>query len=507
MLMQLTRTISAALIAGAAILVGGAEPQSRPLSLDDCIQLALQHNLDIQITRRTPEIARLSLSGAYGGYDPSFSAGYRHSFSSRPGGLDEFNRVIPSSESDTDNFNLGLGGVLPTGLSYSLSGDFSDTLATRPLFDAQGNPIGTLSFGDASSFAGISLRQPLLRNFWTDGNRLNIAIAKSNLKFSELVLRQQIMATVTQVEESYYRLIAARDAVKVQEMALELAERLLSENRKRVEVGVLAPLDEREAESQVEASKAALLGARNTVSVRQNALKNLITDMITDWQDVGIEPSETLSATPQTFSRQDSWEKGLTLRPDLLQSKVDLERRNITLRYNKNQMFPQLDLVGSYGRIGNSTEFSGALGGIVDGSGPQHSYGAQLTIPLSNRAARQRYRVSKEEIEQALLRLKQLEQNIMVEIDDAISGARTSLEQVVSTRASVEFAEQALRAEQKKLENGKSTSFQVLRLQRDLTLRQYEYLSSLTTYNIALAQLAFSEGTALERHAITLEVR
>jgi outer membrane protein TolC len=195
------------------------------------------------------------------------------------------------------------------------------------------------------------------------------------------------------------------------------------------------------------------------------------------------------------------------MRPDLEQARIELEKSNVSLRYTKNQLFPQLDVVGSYGQSGAGTTFGDSIGGVADSEGSRYGYGLELSIPLSNRAARQRHRIAKEQIEQQVLRLKQLEQSILVEIDNAIAQARTSLQQVESSRAAVDFAEQALAAEVKRLESGKSTSFQVLTLQRTLTLRRYEYLSALTGYNVSLARLALSEGSTLERNNISVEVR
>ncbi len=75
-----------------------------------------------------------------------------------------------------------------------------------------------------------------------------------------------------------------------------------------------------------------------------------------------------------------------------------------------------------------------------------------------------------------------------------------------ASKAAVEYAQQALDAERKKYENGKSTAFEVLRLQRDLTARRSEYIRAVTDYNAALARLAQAEGSTLQRHGITLKV-
>ncbi|MEK7684077.1 MAG: TolC family protein, partial [Verrucomicrobiota bacterium] len=283
--------------------------------------------------------------------------------------------------------------------------------------------------------------------------------------------------------------------------------RLLAENRKRVEVGAMAPLDEKQAESQVAASKAALLITQRALSERENALKNLLTDDYVQWHEITLLPAESLMAVPAIFDLQESWKKGLSLRPDLLQTRLDLDRTDINLRLDRNQLFPQLDVIGRYGFAGQGSEFSRTFGKIGEGSNPFYLYGAELSIPLGNRAARQSYNISKAQKEQAKLLLKKKEQDILVEIDNAVKVAQTNLERVEATRQARLYAEAALEAEQKKLENGKSTSFFVLQLQRDLTARRSDEIRSLADYNNALAQLALVEGSVLERNRLSLDFK
>lgn len=479
--------------------------ETRSLSLADCLQIALEHNLDVKIDRYGPEIARYNLTVAYATYDPVFDITGMHNYTQQPGGIDAQNRPFPGTSTHRDSFNAGLAGVLPTGLSYDLSGDVGDTSGENPQLANPLNPSGY--FENTSGNVSIRMRQPLLKNFWIDSPRLNIRVGKKQVEISELTLQQRVMNTVASIEVAYYELISAQESVKVQQQALTLAERLLLENKKRVEVGAMAPLDEKDAERQVATSRANLISVQNLLSTRQNALKSLLSDDYSEWHSVKIQPAETLSALPQTFDVQDSWQKGLTKRPEVLQAKVDLERKGLVLKFQRNQLYPQLDVIGSYGRAGSKSDYTGFFKDLWEDAGPFWSVGGVLQVPLGNRVARSNYRASQAEQEQLVLRLKKLEQSVMVQIDDAVKQAQSSLERVDATRSAREFAEKALEAEQKKLENGKSTSYFVLRLQNDLTLAQFNEISALADYNRALAQLSLSEGTSLERHRLTLDVR
>jgi outer membrane protein TolC len=483
------------LAAGLATTLSAAAREPMEVTLDDCIQMALQNNLDIRLTRLLPKRLRFNLNTATGDYDPSFQSRFDIRHGNQPGGVDEQGRPFPGSSTDSLSGSVGFGGLLPTGLQYSLTSSLND----EDLITA-GFP-----FSNARAFTGFQLTQPLMRNFWIDGTRLNIALTRNGLHRSRLSLQQQLITTITQVELAYLDLIAARETVKVQEKAVQLAEQLWAENQKRVAVGVMAPLDEKQAESQLAASRASLLNARNNLQLRQNALKRLLDDNFIAWMDTEIRPGERLAAIPQTFSLQDSWSKGMILRPDLQQATSTLEDQNINLKYAKNQVFPQLDLVGSYGLTGNAFEASGALDRLQEAKGDSYNIGVVFRVPITNRAARNRRRAAQVSVEEALLNLKQLEQQIMVQIHDAVSTARSSYEQVDATQASVDYAQQALDAEQKKLANGKSTSFQVLQLQRDLTASESRNIDAITQYNAALARLAQAEGSTLERHKVTFD--
>ena len=535
--MRTLRTTMAGLcVAAVAASAQTTDSITNSLALEECIQTALQHNFDVQIKRYNPQFARYTLNTFYADYDPLFSFSGEHDYNKSPGGVDAQGRSFSGTESETDRLSTRLHGLLPWGLTWDLSGSLpnrvdtqtkSVEIKTAPLtfftntvysFTNQQQAISTVitnydtasvrtPFENTSGNVGVQLRQPVLKNFWIDSTRYNIAIKKRDLRISELELRFQIITTVTAVEDAYYNLIFADENVKVQTAARDLAKRLLEENKTKVRIGALAPLDEKQAESQVATSEADLLAALGTRDTQQRVLKNLLSDDYSKWEDVVVKPIETLQAVPQAFNKQDSWQKGLNMRPDLHQAKLSLEKQGYVVRFQRNQLFPQLDLFGTYGFNGSSAEYSGALDQFRRGNSPFYSAGAELSIPLGNTGARNNYKLAKATKEQLALQLKQLEQTVLVQIENAIAVAMTSFERAKATKNATEFAEAALDAEQKKLQNGKSTSFQVLSLQRDLTARRTDEIRALADYNIALSQLALNEGTTLERRKITLEVK
>ncbi len=483
----------AAVLAGFAQTNAVAAATARPLSLQDCIQQALQHNLDVQIERYNPQISLYNLNAAYGGYDPTLNISGQHDYSKTGA------EGIAPSVSDQNSFKSDIGGSTPWGMTYDLSGNVSEQYGFSSPPPAQ--------FDNSGGSIGLNVTQPLLKNFWMDNTRLTIRVAKNRLQYSEQGLRSQIITSVTAVENAYYELIYALDNVMVQQEALDLAQTQLDQDRQRVQIGTLAQLSVQSDESQVASSRANLIAAQSTLETDQNTLKNLITDNYAQWHATDIQPTATLNAPLQLFDLQDSWSKGMTERPDLLQSRLNVEQQGIQLKFYQNQLFPELDLIGTYGYNGASREFSGTFDQYGEGDRPFYTYGAQLSVPLSNTGPRNQYKSSKAALQQVVLQLKQLEQNIMVQIDNAVKLAQSDYQSVDATRQARTYAEAALDAEQKTYAVGKATTFEVLQYQSALTAARGQEIRALANYEEALANLAAQEGSTLERNGIEVKAK
>lgn len=532
---RIMRILLALSLGSAAALAQTNTLETRKLSLEDCFELAIHHNFDVQIQRYYPEIYRYALGADYGAYDPQLSISVEHDYNQSAGGVDPQGRPFVGTETEINSYTAGVGGLLPWGTTYSIGASLSDTAGSRPinvngptiigfntnqiLLNSLTNQVNLITpifnslaeranFEDFSGRLGlVQLRQPLLKNFWFDATRLQIQLDRTQLRSSEVDLRNQVITTVTAVENAYYDLIYDQENIAVQKKAVELAERLVAENKKRVEVGALAPLDEKQAESQAAANRADLLAALGTEETQQRKLRSLLSDDYSKWEHVAIQPDRVLVAVPQKFDLQESWRKGLEERPDIMKARLALERQGYQLRYAKNQLYPELDLIGTAGLNASAPTFTGYMGQFGGLENPFYSVGGQFSMPLSRTKERNNYKLAKASKEQTELQLKQLVQTALIAIEDAIAVANTALQRVDATREARIYAEAALDAEQKKLESGKSTSFQVLQLQRDLTTARSVEIRALADYNIALAQIAQAEGTTLERRHVSISVR
>ncbi len=492
----------------------------RSLSLDESIRMALEHNLRIQIRRFDPNISRYQYEASRGIYDPAFTFEYRHANESRAG---SFNPATGTSEtgstSEQDRMAPGLTGVLPTGLQYNFSGRFTHNSGSQP----EGQ------FDSYLADAAVQLDQPLLKNFWIDAARTTIRINKFNWEISELALEEEIRAVTRDVQLAYYEVLFSIEDVKVQEKALELANKLASDNNEKVKAGKLAPLDAKQAEAQAATSLSDLIQAQRRVLAAENLLKNLITDDYQSWHKSGIEPTEKLIAVPERLDITESWSSALNNRPDWKQLNLEAEKLKLNKKFRWNQRLPELGVFGGYGRSGvdnsrfgystnlgvtppiitgpHEGRFGTAIDDIYNGVNPRWNVGFGLRVPLSNYEERNRFRSAEEQLKQVEVQLNKLRQDIIVDVDNAMDSARASYERVGATHQARLYAELALDGGQKRLDAGVITSFEVLSLQKDLTTARTTEARALADYNESLTALFYRDGTVLERNKISVKFR
>ncbi|MGZ4964804.1 MAG: TolC family protein, partial [Limisphaerales bacterium] len=263
------------------------------LSLQQVVEMSVEHNLDVQISRYQPLIDEFTLSQDYAVYEPAFNSSVQRAWQTNAGSVSPTGIINVGQRSDDSTAQANIGsasggpGVTPWGMRYQLSTSVDKTTFFRTNFADQ-----------AKSQAQINLTQPLLRNAWIDSYRRDILIGKKTIKYDELGFRLQALNIVAQTEQAYYELIYDFENVKVQQAAVELAAQQAQEDRKRVEVGAMAPLDEKQTESQLASSRAALFQAQQTLGTQQNTLKGLITDKYREIYNVTIVPAEKLVAVP-----------------------------------------------------------------------------------------------------------------------------------------------------------------------------------------------------------------
>jgi outer membrane protein len=375
--------------------------------------------------------------------------------------------------------------------------------------NAFGQPILVKSVSDTwDASAGITVSQPLLRNFWIDPTRLQMKLARRDVQIADLTFERTVMDIINQVEKAYYVLIAERELVRVDEADVAVKRQLYDENKRRVEVGTMRPLDEQLARSELALSEINLTVERNKTVDAENVLKGLIHDDFINQLNVPLIPSDKLLPVPPPVGPLfEEFKEAVEKRPDLQSERFNLEKKQIQLKFAVNQLFPQLDVFGTLNFNGLDPHLSGALGDIRNRDFEQDIIGLRLDIPFTFWKERKEKKKAEVEKEQQIWTLKQLEETILQEVDVEVRLLRTTWNTLPMRREQIAYQQAALEAQRRMLEVGKSTSYEVLRIASDLAAAQANEVGTLRDYNQALSELAFRKGTTLERWRIDRPAR
>jgi outer membrane protein TolC len=473
-----------------------AQRATMSLTLREAVEMAVRRNLDVSIERFGPRLADAALRGERAVFEPSLGLAGKFTANSSPlnAARSAASLGLRSIRSEEIQTSYSLGGTIPTGLQYQFESSNTGAGNTFNQFDTE-----------YSSFAGVTVTQPLLKGGWLDANLTGIRVARKSRQVAQENLALRLMTTVTTVQKAYYDLVFTIEDLKVRRESLALAEELLNENKIRLRAGVMSPLDVTEAEAAVAARKEEVLVGERSVHSQENVLKNLISDNVAELLGVTLVPVDAPSVAEVPSDVSESLRTAMRNRPDYVQARLEVERRDLLLRFARNQRLPRVDLQAGYGLNGLNGDYFPAYDEAFSFDNRQWSAGLVITVPLGNQRARADHQTAKLELERAHVSLKRVEQTIVVDVDNAVSQARTNFKRIETARAGRKLAEEKLAAEKKKLDAGTSTSFFVLQFQQDLAQARATELRAILDYNKSLADLYNAEATVLEHHNIEVK--
>lgn len=483
------------------------------LTLDDAIMRTLKNNYGVAIQLLNPEIASLSVSKAKEKFLPTLGFGYnkRKNESASYSWLEAAER----SKSNYNDYDAQISQLIPTGGTVDVSLINYKNFSTSKFQTVNPRYGSTLRF---------DFRQPLLRDFGTKMTRRDIIISQNNLEISDNDLEKTMIEFIYAVEEAYWNLAYSIENLKVRQQALTLAQDLLAKNQRAVEVGTLAPIEILSAQAEVATRQADIISAEVQVKNNEDRLRTII-NLPEDEMKLAL-PIKPLDM-PRFETREVNLEEALLAamqnRPELRSLKIDLRNQDLNVSYAKNQLLPRLNLTASYWSPGISGDrviyadpFSdeiidtipgGPSGALKDAFGFRYnnwSVGLTLDIPLNTVFSRAAYAQAQLNMEQAMLRLKNQEQLIYLEIRNAVRAVQADYQKVQAYRVARELAEKKLQAEEEKLRVGLSTNFIVLTYQRDLSNARISELRAIVDYNISLANMEKAMGTSLKTKNISI---
>ena len=553
------------------------------LSLSDAIALAIENNLDIAYARYGPRIADTDIlrtksgqqlrgvqtqistlstgqsaaggGGGAGGGDVTGITGRAGGVGGGAQGVGDastfFGSAVPSLEPtltggidwghfsnpqtssfvsgtntfvfETSNSNIGIQKGFLTGTNVSLDwrNTLNDTNSLRANFDPS-----------LRSNVTLRISQSLLQGFGRSVNSRNIRIAKNNREVSDLAFEAQVIATVTQVQNLYWDLVSFRAEVRSREEDLRLAQKLYEDNKRRVEIGVLAPIEIVRAEAEVASREQDLTLAVTRVQLQETTIKNAVSKnglASPSILDVEIVPTDRIEVPDREEIQplQDLMGLALQSRPELTQSRIQLKNQDISLKGVRNAMLPQISIFADLtnnalaGRLNEdfvgfpgienvvSDFFVGGLGTslsqVLRRNFPDYQIGVRVSFPLKNRRAQADMTATLLERRRADIQLRQQENSIRAEVRDAVIGVQQSRARFTAAEKTRILQERTLDAEQKKFKLGASTIFFVVEAQRDLALARSAEIAAQNNYIKSKVALDRATGKTLGVNNIAID--
>lgn len=475
------------------------------LSLEDAIRLALHNNLSIERERLGPQIAQTMVERARAVFDPRVgldaNTGKTVVLPERivttiipdpaPGTPATITNILRSSSRDSE-VTPHVSQQVQTGGSYELR--FINT--REDISPSRTGTSGVIVNPRFESILELAFVHPLLKDFGIAVNTAPIRQAEKSVQIAEQQVLQTILDTIFAVQQNYWELIFRMQNLVTQRASQKLAEDFLAENKIRVELGTLAPIELVQAETRVKERQRDVIEAQAAVREADDLLKEVlnIPERLGTWT-VRLQPTDVPAFAPlEAISLEEKVTFALQQRPDFTRSQLDIAIREIGRDVARHQLLPRLDVVGAGSVSGFGDSPDESVGNIIDGEGYRWSVGVQFEYPLGNRLARSDYDRQRLEVRQALIDQRRLVNAIVREVRQAVRDIQTAIQRVEVARATVVLAQTQLEAEQEKFRLGLSTSFNVLEFQEQLTRARSEEIRALSDYNIGLARLDLRTG-------------
>jgi len=452
---------------------------SRPLSLSECTQIALEKNLPLAVARMQRKVSSEGVSAQYGDWLPELNLS-----STRTTGVVKTQmadtlgiKFLEAVEENVNRLDAGITQRLPFGggvtVGYSWSKSSQDRL---------------------SGFGGnISVVQPLLRNFGWNAATAGVNSAKIGERAEEEALRAQTLSLMFEVESAYYAVIQAQHVIAVNERAIERDESLLEFSQAKVEAKLATRRDVLSAEIVLEQDRGRLLTAQTAYRASIDALADVmglrvpttITIVDTDLDEITIAISE------------DEWiAQAMSENPAIRSARFDFEQVQLDLKLSKNARLPQLDLEFRYDENRNSVGDAG--GSFIRPVERAWQGTVTASMPIFNSRPRAEARSADLRYEQARRVLLEAERQVGLLVREAIRDLQKSSDRIAVLKKTIEGAKDKVEFANVNFQLGRADNFDITDAQADLIEGELDYTDELVSYYVARARLEQLLGGSIQ---------
>lgn len=481
-----------------------AAPLTNTLSMAQFLKLVLERNESVQLRVLELEITQRRFNAEQGVFEPDFFIAASREENKRENTAEQRRSLRLNVFEEKNNvYRSGLEGLVPSGAKIRLGYTMRDL--NNNIQDPR-SAIGTIAtnrgkIDEFQSFAGLSITQPILKNFGLNATLANVRLAAiaSDIAYQEY--RRQLMETIATAEAAYWNLFMAQEQVRFFRESTALAESIVRDNRVRAETGKGSDLEVLEAE-------AGLALRRTKLAEAEQKRYEAEMHVLTLYSGSGLSPHPTVVAVDRPAIESalpaflESAEEAFDLNPDYQAQQKKIKQEDIRLAYARNQRLPQLDLSASYGLNGLG-ETPGASHDDLQRRGfPSFSVGFELHVPLAGDIkARNELAAAKLRKEQALLSLKQVETQIINAVQAAVQKIRSARDAVENNQKVVAFHENLLKTDLERLEVGRVESRKVLEVEAALFESRNAAMDAMVQYERARLELQLVQGAILKsRH-------
>jgi len=455
------------------------------LTLSEAIKMAAEKNLDVRAEYYNPAQFEADINRNRSIYDPLLSLNTTYADTTSPAFSSAGNISGRSFDANASLSQLFWTGATASAVFMNNYTKTGDNLAVEPHY--------------WQSQLGVTLSQPLLKNFGREATDVNITISRLSKYASIEHLHTRLINTVAQVRTEYYNLYSLREQLEVRKVSLALSRKILSETRARVDAGVLPAMEILNAEFGVVSREKDVIDAEKALNDQLDLLRLLL--QIEGRNDIAVAdlPRREL----YQVSEDEVTRRALN-RPDIKELRRTLEINELQTRVYGNNIKPDLKLLGTAGVSALDRTYPRDVEKIGTFDTPYWSVGLTFTYPFGNRAAENDYRKSRLKTEQTALQIKSLEEGATKDVKTAIRGISTGYKQIeVADRGRV-YAEERLKAFIRKNEVGLATTKDVLDVENDLATAKNNQITALVSYNNSITQLWQVTGEILEREGIQI---
>ena len=397
--------------------------------------------------------------------------------------------------------NVGLDAGFSPGTQFGLTYNnaLQNTNSTTYLF----NP-------STQSSLGFTVTQPLLRGFGISLNRRFIRIAGIDRKISDLVFREQAIATVSGVIRLYYDLVSLNEDLAVKRQTLETAQRLYQDNQAQVQAGTLAPIEQTRAQAQVAAAQQDLITSEGFVLQQELLLKTVLTRRGTAdplLRAARIVPTSSIAIPASDESRpvDELVKEAMANRPEIAAAGLQIEGGHISLEGSRNELLPELDVVGVAQNSGLASNAGGALGQVLGRDNPTYEVGLQLNLPLRNRQAEADLARDEMQVRQFEVKRQQVENQVRLEIENALIALARSREALQAATQVRTLQEESLGLEREKFKVGLSTTFLITQYQSFVAQARSSEVAARSAWIKAHDALERAMGHTLDANGVSID--